>query len=155
MAKKPKSPIQTAPIRLASPHQEHERAHAMGGEKGRELWLPVERTPGTRRRWGMSVGMDCTSHALQVATSAAAGAAATGGEEEEQQEAAAAAGGGTHGGGGLAGYSAAPSVEASTGERAVSVTPPLGKKKKNLEKDRVDISGESPDEKKDFAGKPQ
>jgi hypothetical protein len=79
----------------------------------------------------------------------------TGGEEEEQQEAAAAAGGGTHGGGGLAGYSAAPSVEASTGERAVSVTPPLGKKKKNLEKDRVDISGESPDEKKDFAGKPQ
>lgn len=70
------------------------------------------------------MGMDCTSHALQVATSATAG------EEEEQQEAAAAAGGGTHGGGGLAGYSAAPSVEASTGERAVSVTPPLGKKRK-------------------------
>lgn len=56
----------------------------------------------------------------------------TGGEEEEQQEAAAAAGGGTHGGGGLAGYSAAPSVEASTGERAVSVTPPLGKKKEKF-----------------------
>jgi hypothetical protein len=29
--------------------------------------IPVERTPGTRRRCGMSVGMDCTSHALQAA----------------------------------------------------------------------------------------
>ena len=27
--------------------------------------LPEERTPGTRRRRGMSVGIDCTSHALQ------------------------------------------------------------------------------------------
>jgi hypothetical protein len=30
--------------------------------------IPVERTPGTRRRCGMSVGMDCTSHALQAAS---------------------------------------------------------------------------------------
>ena len=26
--------------------------------------VPVERTPGTSERWGMSVGMDWTSHAL-------------------------------------------------------------------------------------------
>jgi len=25
----------------------------------------VERTPGTWERWGISVGMDCTGHALQ------------------------------------------------------------------------------------------
>jgi hypothetical protein len=38
----------------------------------------VERTPGTRRRWGMSVGMDCTSHALHEAAAAdAAGSTAT------------------------------------------------------------------------------
>ena len=28
------------------------------------ILLPVERTPETRARWGMSVGMDWTNHAL-------------------------------------------------------------------------------------------
>lgn len=29
-----------------------------------EKQLPVERTPGTRARWGISVGIDWASHAL-------------------------------------------------------------------------------------------
>lgn len=28
-------------------------------------YIPVERVPGTWDKWGISVGMDCTNHALQ------------------------------------------------------------------------------------------
>lgn len=34
-----------------------------------KFMLPVERTPGTRGRLGMSVGIDWTSHALHCADS--------------------------------------------------------------------------------------
>lgn len=42
-----------------------------GKEKRRERLLPVERTPGTGRRWGMSVGIDWTSQALHCAENSA------------------------------------------------------------------------------------